>query len=773
MICLGRLRCKRERGRVAMGISSGWLRIAGLFAAAALLGAAGKVETETIITSSKPGEASLRYEAGPQSQAIDMGTAVHIVVKLTNEGTEPITLIWGDFSYDAVYRFDIECNGKKIRSLNKYPLPPLNRIQPKFIKTLAPGDRADRVVDMSFFGGGSYQLREPGTYTFKPSFTAITVERTGSGQEFREIRRETIEAAPFTLTIRGTPLMEASSGFGRVKISGKVVDAAGAPIPTAKVSFGSLEKMVDPNGEFVFERLPDAMPLLKLTATAPGYPVIKKEIINQPPRKDYRQQFTLDKSAAVTARGMVVDENGRPLEGVQVTYYNEGVMVGAYASVVAYTDKSGRFELPGITPAGDRIRLSVSTDRHMQNFAATLKEALSGAWKLVLPSVAAMTVTGHAYFADGKPAAGRNIRIVKKGIPYDNSIQPDKTDAAGAFSIRMHSTDPFVATAILENPVEGNSYKIPHGYWQAEAGTVSPGQKGLKLVFDKRGRIDVVLKPAGKLPAGNEFKIDCDYLELGKSNPVPVATRTISASQLTASFDSLSSGTYTIRVTELGKLGRYWTSTVPLAATGDFHATHTVRIPKNEVGTIRARIVGQDESTPIRGGNVTVSVPGRQDQFIFRNGVFEVADIPAGEASLAVYSGGYELCHATGVVRADAVSDFGTIVLLPQENRTGWVGGRVLYDDGTPALGACFRDGYQIRSVDGNGFYRKEVYAGRSVVEIGLAGVPRFPHPGERGIHFLDRNEALMVQPVCAIMDVKPGETVKHDFVIPTKNFRG
>lgn len=123
-------------------------------------------------------------------------------------------------------------------------------------------------------------------------------------------------------------------------------------------------------------------------------------------------------------------------------------------------------------------------------------------------------------------------------------------------------------------------------------------------------------------------------------------------------------------------------------------------------------------------------------------------------------------------VRADQTTDLGDIILVTEEQGTGWVEGHILFDDGTPALGATiigdFFDKIPIRA---DGSFRRQLPIGQLKVAIDISGVPLWPRSnlGTDVSSYIGRfslarqwSDTLFLP-----LDIKPGETIQRDITIP------
>lgn len=577
-------------------------------------------------------------------------------------------------------------------------------------------------------------------------------------------------------------------GFESVKIAVKVVDKSGAPIAGAqlavsqrmratggdvisvssKMPTAEIERQTaGDDGAFIFTNLPTNVPVFYVSVRAAGYPVAKKEVVIEPPRKEYTVQFTLDKSAVITTRGTVVDEKGRPIEGVEVTASTD------YPNRKTTTDKSGRFVLAGVAPEDNKVECNFYLKGYIPGNRSTSKDdALSGTWKVVMINEDATAVTGHAYFADGTAAAGKKIRLQLRSGSSEFWTRETSTDAQGAFRVVIwEPAKKYTATAFLQEDVK--EYYMPHGCWKTPAGEVTPGQRDLKLVFENRGRIGVTLKSASPIPPGTAYRIECKMLNTNEGNgSVLISSVNTAPPQLTWNFDKLSPGTYTIEAKVVNAEHWSWQKTVELTA-GDMQTSVTFELPKMEFGGLRARILEPDGKTPVARGQVWIDSPKSAGWHPIENGVVKVDHIPVGTAHLTTRIEETVASKAAATIKTGEVTDLGDIVLVSLEKGSGWIEGRVLYEDGTPALGATiYGGGFDAKPVEADGSFEKRLPLGKNNLIVGMEDLARWPRshveskqPSAAGFRPGLYRDSLVVP-----IEVKAG-TTKCDVTIPLKNF--
>jgi len=178
----------------------------------------------------------------------------------------------------------------------------------------------------------------------------------------------------------------------------------------------------------------------------------------------------------ITIAGRVLDEQGAPVEGLQVCAFDpRGSGSGFESSTAAdETDDDGRFELTGLT----RQSWSVRTDQGiLASSAEALVDATQGDLReLVLRVVRCVCIEGIVEWPDGSPAAKGflelrwgevSTRITFVDGRFEACVTPGQTYALAATA----ATDDARGTAHLEG--------------------VRAGERGLRLVLDAQPRFGV------------------------------------------------------------------------------------------------------------------------------------------------------------------------------------------------------------------------------------------------------------------------------------------
>ena len=752
--------------------------------------------------------AGLRYSATPRQREIPLGGKLILECRLSNEGDAPVTVFWGDRAYDDQYRFVVvHEDGTVLRRPHGRPMPPFDVLPARGFRDLPPGGVLSYRVWLSPGPGRNGQtcyFRRPGRYSADPSLLVLAARPDGQSDGgkpvFRELWRKALDAEPvlFRVTEKSADRREEQSG--PVSIEARVVDPDGRPVPDADVTVrvrqynrlagtgldsaggGSNWRSVkidrrrtDESGIARFERLPDGSPWFELEAGHPRYAAAEVRILNQPPERDYSARIVL--TPAKTVGGIVVDSDGAPVPGVLVR------PLTAYPRRETYTGADGRFVLESVVPRNDgTVRCQVVREGYVcPDASSPVAVATSRAWRIEIVANDRLSVSGRAVFADGTPATGLGLRFASPATGGAGT-QDAVTDGDGRFSVIIARPLPEPVTAWL-GPVSRKNAHTPPGHWRTQAKDLRPGRRDMELVFENRGAIEVRVEPGNELAPNMAFGVSCSVVarQFGRERTWSLGEETVGPQGGQVTFPGLSVGTYELTVLDRVRERCRWTQRTTLPAPdGRVQVVVPFRLPQLHFGSVRARILRPGGTTPLEAGAVWVGASGFGEKIPIEHGDLTVDQVPAGPVVLSCDIRGYEFEIRRKSLRAGGTTDFGDIELKPkraEEERSGTVEGRVLFDDGTPALGT-------IVSVP---------RLGRSVNRgpVGLDGAFRLGCPEDGGLLIIDLADtpvwpraqiAKDLSPLrsggwsCAwawadrlLLPVKvsPGQTARRDVILP------
>jgi len=240
------------------------------------------------------------------------------------------------------------------------------------------------------------------------------------------------------------------------RITGKVVDSGGRPIPNARCGYGvsgnttaivALFEGCDEKGEFAWDGAAYDRPM-RLEAEAPGYASEEKEITvtkgSAPPYVVFRLKREVpenDKGQMRSITGMVRTSDGKAVRAAKVCFHYNYMQSRRWE---ATTDTGGRFALRRVP---DQIGYLVATAaNHSPAFASVLRSGhVNG--DLVLDS--GRTVRGKVQDANGDPREGIVVLPVAAAGLQTACIEPwvwqlhTVTDRDGRFDLRGLPADGF------------------------------------------------------------------------------------------------------------------------------------------------------------------------------------------------------------------------------------------------------------------------------------------------------------------------------------------
>ncbi|HCU38561.1 MAG TPA: hypothetical protein DGT21_25025 [Armatimonadetes bacterium] len=233
---------------------------------------------------------------------------------------------------------------------------------------------------------------------------------------------------------------------GELIITGTVVTPDGKPAAGATVF--SRWFFINPPGSFaqaVDEVLSDETGAFTLRLEAEGEPFAQHDLGVGAILDGYglgwtlvpitqTKGITISVREAATATGTVVDGDGKPVAGVQVSV--SSVMGSARGSALdtsrlrATTDEAGRFEIRGL-PRGDTIALLTSAEGYQA--AHTERKPAEQLVDEIITLRRATSISGRVT-RDGKPVEG--IAVLALQVPIGGYTSVGSSDAEGVYTVR-------------------------------------------------------------------------------------------------------------------------------------------------------------------------------------------------------------------------------------------------------------------------------------------------------------------------------------------------
>jgi len=197
-------------------------------------------------------------------------------------------------------------------------------------------------------------------------------------------------------------------------VAGKVVDGAGAAVPSARVRIavasrgmvGAEPRQVfsDDDGAFVVRGLPKK----PLDAVAIAETGSSKNVAVDASRGDVKDVvITIDQTGTIA--GVVVDKTGEPLEGVQVSAFpdfrsgtgGDPMQFRLRGMPQELTNAGGEFKIVGLAPGAYNVRASRSAGNRGRMFGIDGEKAQTGTTNLRIVLPADGGIKGKVAFADG------------------------------------------------------------------------------------------------------------------------------------------------------------------------------------------------------------------------------------------------------------------------------------------------------------------------------------------------------------------------------------
>lgn len=482
-------------------------------------------------------------------------------------------------------------------------------------------------------------------------------------------------------------------------LSGRVVSAAtGRPLAGALV-WGDEPGEVRPSGADGSYTIPKPSADVPLRGAAPGYFTAMGHL-----SEGMRQGPTLSLEPALSAGGVVVDESGKPVPGVEIRatpQYEGGMRLAAIASSggTTRTSSSGRFRMTVLAGLGHDLRLSKTGFAPASAEVPPLAPGRPAAdLRLVLRK--GRTAFGRILTQDEKPVAGAEVVLSltptgdRMGLRLMRTMAVEAagleavTAADGRFEIRDLPAGTYELTA------RGRGYAaitvpglaIPEGAGSTDLGTVllMPGVAVEGQVVDPEGR-PVSGAEVSVSEAGSSMRA---VLRQHVDPPPPILTGPDGFFRIEdrRPGETLNLGAYRAGYAAAGVPGVQVPSDKP------------VRIVLQPTSAVEGRVVDPD-GRPIAGATVFAfaSDPMRMGRFRFdgpsgpgpatsdEDGLFRVEGVEPGTIEVRAAAAGYQAAQIKNLEARPGQDLKGVEVVL---SPGAVVEGRVLSPSGRPVAGA-------------------------------------------------------------------------------------
>jgi RNA polymerase sigma-70 factor (ECF subfamily) len=232
--------------------------------------------------------------------------------------------------------------------------------------------------------------------------------------------------------------------YPAVEYHGRVVDASGAPVASARVTLAGANGTVidrlesswtsDADGRFVFHAVDNSV-LAADAGDRHGLAAVDNAVTITK-----QMTITVGKTALADAAisGRVVDDDGKPIGDVLVTAYpqpDKQEMEHKPARPQGFTtsDASGAFELRGL----DHSKYMIMAER-ADRAPTTMKEILGGAKGLIVPVSVGVELTGSVATPKGEPVPAYTLLVFKREGAARNMITTRSiVDVGGKFAVRL------------------------------------------------------------------------------------------------------------------------------------------------------------------------------------------------------------------------------------------------------------------------------------------------------------------------------------------------
>ncbi len=286
----------------------------------------------------------------------------------------------------------------------------------------------------AYSASGGTPTDDKGVTSFRAEPGAVRVSAYARGFKYGSTSEESIsieDGKTAQTKIELTPL-PAIQGIVR-DADGKAVEGASV-VAIGQNFMGHSTSRTDANGRFdlSYETYggPDSKTEIKLVVRHPGRALAAAVDIQEPNKP---LEITLKPGA--TLKGLVVDEEGKPLAKVKVVYSGAGASHSfgpSGAGADATTDEQGNYQIKGLPPGVYSVEVSAAGfGKGVARAEAAEGKADVEVEKIALQA-AKMSITGVVTDPNAQPVAGATVLARGEGQPDHGVV---RTDKSGKFTI--------------------------------------------------------------------------------------------------------------------------------------------------------------------------------------------------------------------------------------------------------------------------------------------------------------------------------------------------
>ena len=540
----------------------------------------------------------LIYEVVPVDDRIALGGGLWVEARLTNAGTRPVEVYWGDYAFVDVYQFTITGpNGRRVPSrgleAEGRAAPPAGSL--RHFRRLAPRKSLSYRMLLGNTVGGNTQrvlFSRPGRYSIDCRFSchvAQAIDKTGQLMDRPQAWTGQLEGPSFLAEVddAGAGMPPGLTLTGAVRAQGRPL--AGALVraeverPSANGVYTQLvaQELTDSKGNYQMVRLPRDAAAFHLKVSKSGHLPASRRAANAGDGKLAEQSFQLDPC--------------QQIEGRVVGKDNEGVAAATVRSALstAYTNDAGGFVIDA--PSGDRVRLQV-VRRGYRYAEAEVDPSQQTIVRLTPDSL--LAVRGVAVLLSGSPLAKHHLEfrfhpIDEQGRdlpPAEHPVRGDRatTDAAGRFRIMLPETRAYRVEVDAWD--QGAETHLPHDVWSSQWRRVTPGLDERELAFDDRGSLRVTVRESTPLPQEVQLRV-LVRRQTPTSGRRPIRQRDTAANGLDWRIGPVAPGVYQAVVTVLGAEHWQWTQSVEAAPQSDAPGRLEFVLPELHFGSVTGQVL--------------------------------------------------------------------------------------------------------------------------------------------------------------------------------------